>query len=391
MVLINSLLNSLIFPITVLSASINSNSESSKLTGQTALYWGQASAQQQNRLRYYCDSDSVDIFLLSFITDFPNSKESTHGYTLNLANACASKTYSSEDSTPNCTQVGDDIKYCQSLGKKVLLSLGGESGDYGFNSDYEAENFADVLWNSFGEGSDYPKDERPFGDAIVDGFDFDLANENQIGYVTLANKLKNLTSSGNQKEFILTSAPQCPFPDKSNSELIDGVELDYLFIQFYNNKCALDQDFNFDTWSEYIQSKNYEKTKLFIGLPATNSSASSGFVDSDAVLEKIEQIWSSDELKKSFGGVMFWDASQAFEDSEAGINSLQDNLVNKVASNFQKDNSSEGSSGTTVSNSPAASNITSAKGKTSDSGVLKPSSSSIFICLALSFFFACFV
>lgn len=329
------------------STSIKNNAQ---YVGQTALYWGQASAQQQERLRYYCDSDSVDMFLLSFLNEFPNSKSTKHGYDLNLANACTKK----EDSSLNCSQVGDDIKYCQSLGKKVFLSLGGEMGNYGFKNDEEAEKFGDTLWDSFGEGSKLDVLERPFGDAKVDGFDFDIENEKQTGYTALAKRLRQL-SSGAKKEYKLTAAPQCPFPDKSTSDLIDEFDLDYIFVQFYNNECSLDQHFNFETWASYIQSKNSEsKSKIFMGLPASKSSAGSGFVESELILSKIEEIWSNEGIKDLFGGVMFWDASQAFGfSSDVNINNMEGNLIIEVSNSLQgseDSKTSEGSSGATVTN-----------------------------------------
>src|SRR5438477_3751667 len=61
-----------------------------------------------------------------------------------------------------------DIKTCQAAGKKILLSLGGAAGSYGFTSDTQAQTFADTLWNLFGGGT---SSTRPFDDAIVDGFD----------------------------------------------------------------------------------------------------------------------------------------------------------------------------------------------------------------------------
>lgn len=356
-----------------LGASLHSRSSDSTLyNGQTAVYWGQASAQEQNRLRYYCDSESVDIYILSFITDFPNYYGNEHGYKLDLANSCSSvqddsstdewgyTASSSSNTVANCSEVGDDIKYCQSLNKTVLLSLGGESGTYGFTSDTEAESFATVLWNSFGEGEDYSSVERPFGDAIIDGYDFDLENQQQTGYVALANKLQEYGETNGTKKYIYTSAPQCPFPDQSNSDLIDNFELDYLFVQFYNNDCSLDQNFNFDTWVDHIQTLLYNKTKIFIGLPANSSAASSGYVDSDTIITKIEEIYSNDTLKNYFGGVMFWDASQGFGYSSAAIDS-ESNVITTVAAALQIDTSSttESSSGTTVTTDNTTSSATS--------------------------------
>jgi chitinase len=61
-----------------------------------------------------------------------------------------------------------DIQTCQAAGKTILLSLGGAIGDYGFTSASQAQGFATMLWNLFGEGT---STTRPFGSAVVDGFD----------------------------------------------------------------------------------------------------------------------------------------------------------------------------------------------------------------------------
>jgi chitinase len=72
-----------------------------------------------------------------------------------------------------------DIKTCQSRGKTVLMSLGGAVGNYGFANNADAEAFADTLWNIYGAGS---SNTRPFGDAILDGFDLDIEGGGPTGY-----------------------------------------------------------------------------------------------------------------------------------------------------------------------------------------------------------------
>ena len=61
-----------------------------------------------------------------------------------------------------------DIETCQAAGKVVLLGLGGAIGKYGFSSASQAVTFATTLWNLFGEGK---SSTRPFGSAVIDGFD----------------------------------------------------------------------------------------------------------------------------------------------------------------------------------------------------------------------------
>jgi chitinase len=71
----------------------------------------------------------------------------------------------------NCAAIADDIKFCQSKGKAVTLSLGGATGGAGFQSDSQASTFADNVWNLFMGGS---SSTRPFGDAVLDGIDLDI-------------------------------------------------------------------------------------------------------------------------------------------------------------------------------------------------------------------------
>jgi chitinase len=67
------------------------------------------------------------------------------------------------------------------------LALGGASGSYGFTSDSQATSFADTLWNTFGAGN---SSTRPFGDAVVDGFDLDIEGGSATGYTAMIEQLR---------------------------------------------------------------------------------------------------------------------------------------------------------------------------------------------------------
>ena len=211
-----------------------------------AVYWGQNAGSNQQSLGSYCSSTSADIVILSFLNGFPN-------LLLNFANQCST---SFSSGLLHCPNIGADIKSCQLQGKTVLLSLGGATGNYGFSSDSDAVSFATDLWNRFGGGT---SNERPFDDAIVDGFDFDIENKDQTGYVALATKLREYFSTSS-KSFYLSAAPQCPYPDESVGDLMSQVDLDFAFIQFYNNYCSLDKQFNWDTWCQYASGKTSSYT-----------------------------------------------------------------------------------------------------------------------------------
>ena len=65
-----------------------------------------------------------------------------------------------------CTSLAADIEACQAKGKLVTISLGGQGGAVGFESDDQAERLADQVWNIFLGGS---SSTRPFGSAVLDG------------------------------------------------------------------------------------------------------------------------------------------------------------------------------------------------------------------------------
>ena len=308
-----------------------------------AVYWGQNSGGNQKRLSEYCQSSNANIFVLSFLDIFPDS------IGLNFANAC-SDTFSDDSSLLHCTEIASDIETCQSLDKKVLLSLGGASGSYGFTTDEEAETFAQTLWNTFGEGSNSTSVDRPFDSVLIDGFDFDIENNNPLGYSALVNKLRELFKHGS-KQYYISAAPQCPYPDASVGELLTNSEVDFAFIQFYNNYCNVGRQFNWAEWENYATNVSPNSNiKLFLGLPGSPTAAGSGFI-SDLTLLK-ETIDSIKE-NENFGGVSIWDASQGFSYEIDGTNYIEniEALLN--------DNSSTSSSTSSSSSSSTSSKVTS--------------------------------
>ena len=102
-----------------------------------------------------------------------------------------------------------------------------------------------MMWDTFGLKGPNSK-HRPFGDAVVDGFDFDLESPTP-GIDTFAKHLRKLMNQANgssktksRNNFYLTAAPQCPFPDQNVGKILNNVSLDAVFVQFYNNpQCGL--------------------------------------------------------------------------------------------------------------------------------------------------------
>ena len=202
---------------------------------------------------------------------------------------------------------------------------------------------AEKIWNMFGGGWAY---YRPFGEAVIDGFDLNLEYGSGAGYEQFAWRLRQLMD-GDQaktgKEWILTAAPQCPHPDSHIDNSIKGTAFDAIFVQFYNNPAcqantwALGKEqtsgksFNFGQWHNFATTTaRNKKMKVFLTLPLAGE-IGTGYV-SRTVAAKI-----IGDLKRysSFGGFAGWDASIAEQNTgytAAMKNALGPTKVTKRAS-----------------------------------------------------------
>jgi chitinase len=168
-----------------------------------------------------------------------------------------------------------------------MLSLGGDSyTEGGFTSSAAAIDGANKIWATFGPVQSGSSALRPFGTAVVDGFDFDF-EATVSNMAPFANQLRTIMDASGGKKYYLSAAPQCPFPDWYNKDIIDNVPLDWLNVQFYNNGCgassyvpgqATQWNFNFDVWDNWAKtaSKN-PAVKVLLGVPA-NTGAGRGSV-----------------------------------------------------------------------------------------------------------------
>ncbi|KAM5463484.1 Chitinase 2 [Microsporum audouinii] len=212
-----------------------------------------------------------------------------------------------------------DIKRCQAKGKTILLSIGGATySEGGFRSAEDAVAGANMLWDIFGPAKPNSSALRPFDDAVIDGFDLDF-EATVSNMVPFAKQLRALYDADKSKSYYLTAAPQCPYPDLNNREMLEGgVKFDALFIQFYNNYCGLtsftpgvqvQNNFNFADWDNFAKTVSANpNVKIMIGAPANRGAAGSGYVDANTLANIMN--WS--KQFPSFGGAMMWDASQAW-------------------------------------------------------------------------------
>lgn len=81
---------------------------------------------------------------------------------LNFAYHCETPVSQEYPFLLRCPKIEEGIKECQKRGKKVLMSIGGATGDGTLPSTDKAKEFAHTLYDLFLGGSGYA-DIRPFG------------------------------------------------------------------------------------------------------------------------------------------------------------------------------------------------------------------------------------
>ncbi|KAI0761004.1 glycoside hydrolase [Trametes elegans] len=281
-----------------------------------AVYWGQNSygathsdtANFQKNLSSYCQDDSIDAFPVAFLNVFFGAGGVP---SIDLSNICSTVDDPIFPGTdmPDCSFMAQDIQFCQSRGKIVTISLGGATGAASFSSDDQATAFGDTIWNTFLGGS---SSVRPFGSAVLDGIDLDIEGGSTQHFAAFVNRIRQHADGANKKYYV-SAAPQCPFPDAYLSTVLNAVAFDAVYVQFYNNFCGLSNgqnNFNFDQWDDWAKNTAVNKgVKIYIGAPASSTAAGSGYVDVSTLASFALQARSQ---FSSFGGVMLWDASQAY-------------------------------------------------------------------------------
>jgi chitinase len=250
----------------------------------------------------YCDDD-LDILVIGFLNEIKNNKP-----ILNFSSHCG--TMFPDNSTLKCPEIEADILACQQKGKVVILSIGGANGDQSLADAAAGKAFAQTVWDMFLGGT---SPTRPFGNATVDGVDLDLERgetSNYSGYSAFIEDLRAKFAQSPQRPYYITSAPQCPFPDKSLNPILTTSWMDMVFVQFYNNpSCAPGSpDFNFKTWNEWATTKSANKdVRIYLGVPGGPGAAGSGVLDATGLTSAINIAMTN----ASFGGVMMWDAGRA--------------------------------------------------------------------------------
>lgn len=294
-------------------------------------YWGQNSigskvtrSKWEKDLRYFCNNHKFDIYLVAFIHRLFRNNRNRDGLPgMNFAHHCS---YAPDLQNPNvfeCATIGGGIRDCQRLGKKILISLGGDTCDGSLGTSQNAKKLAYYIWNLFLGGKEM-QDKRPFLWTVMDGVDLDIETGSHKYYPDFVREMRRLMKTDPNKQYLITAAPQCPFPDRwmgpqiQGSALQDcGHEFDYLFLQFYNNYCYPGSQYFVsvvDTWLNWAQSIP-NGPLIVLGLPAGPEAAGKSHYYFPP--DKLAVVYKKIRDKPGVGGIMFWDCSW-----------VQNNIVN---------------------------------------------------------------
>ncbi|KAL4279182.1 hypothetical protein GQ457_03G024020 [Hibiscus cannabinus] len=273
--------------------------------GDIAIYWGQNG--NEGTLAETCATGDYGFVNLAFLPTFGNGQTPM----INLAGHC-------DPFSNGCTKLSSDIKSCQAKGIKVMLSIGGGAGSYYLASSDDARQVATYLWNNFLGGQAV---SRPFGDAVLDGIDFDIEGGTNQHWDDLARYLSGYSKP--DTKVYLTAAPQCPFPDAWVGGALKTGLFDYVWVQFYNNPpCQYTPDDigNLEnSWKNW--TTDIPATKIFLGLPASPEAAGSGFIP---VSDLTSQVLSAIKGSAKYGGIMLW---SKYYDDQSGYSSAIKNYV----------------------------------------------------------------
>ncbi|KAI9105407.1 glycoside hydrolase superfamily [Phlyctochytrium arcticum] len=284
----------------------------------------------------------------------------------------------------NCPNVGKDIITCQALGKKVMLSI--SPLDFIPSID-AAKQSATQVYNQFLGGT---HQYRPFGQAIMDGIDVHVWNNdpNPSYYVAFIQKIRELMNQDSSRTYYIAGSAVCQYPDyllggvgRPNTILaVEPTIFDYLTAFFVSspNICGwTGNNAGFYSvaaqWINFIKT-NTPTTKFYVGLPSWYVPEWAQAANGDYILPT--QLVSENVVPRlrTLGGA---DGQQIF----AGF-SLQDvsyDWLNKPCFNFPTWRYSDVIYQQLMLSSEYSGNNTSAANRcntTSPSGTMKPTSSS---------------
>lgn len=285
-----------------------------------AIYWGTGNGSGKDpNLETVCATPHYSIVIVSFAHAIGMGSRNAGGLPETQISGCSGNMPAPNQYLQDCSNLAPAIAACQAAGKQVILSLGGGGAKVGFKSDAEGQAYAALLWDAVlgGKGA-----VRPFGAATLDGIDLDVESGSAVGYGAFVLALRAKMDADTRKKYIITAAPQCPFPDVwmgpgVGTALTMGLTaFDHLFVQFYNNYCRWAEPEAFmTTYGQWTTLGTGVQPKIWVGLPAASNAAMKEDMVSVATMPALIKAASA---SPNYGGIMLWDAGYDIIDAAPG-------------------------------------------------------------------------
>ncbi|KAK3301353.1 glycoside hydrolase superfamily [Chaetomium fimeti] len=250
-------------------------------SGNVAVNFGLPGTEVKGTLLETCSDPNVDIVILGFLSEVAYGASI---YPRLQLNPCMASTQSSQMKklAPGLfyyPTIEADIIQCQTkYGKKIFLGIGGEGNTLPLASDEDAITFANHVWELFGPLGHIDPSLRPFGSAVLDGYDLNKQDECAANFDTFGATLRSHFSADTARDYFLSAAPGCSYPDIS---IHPGylAQSDFVWPRFYNNsRCEIGSAGFLGAvkgWSAAVaenaipsRDSTPGRTHLYIGLPA---------------------------------------------------------------------------------------------------------------------------
>ncbi|XP_038904131.1 acidic endochitinase-like [Benincasa hispida] len=255
----------------------------------------------QNSLLDACNSGNYQLINIVFDVSLGNAQTPE----INLISHCNST------ASDDCTKFTQEIKSCQALGIRIMLSIGGGAGKYNLHNFTEATNFSIYLWNNFLGGQ---SNSRPLTDVVFDGVDITNDRSSWDNWSKLGEELRKLYEKQGNK-FYLSAAPQCSSLDSSSHLIPQPVIFDYISVQFFGDNliCQYVNGRFEGFWKFWNDWKTFSAGKVFVKMLAAPMAEDMGYIPPDVFRTQVLP-----ELQRSskFGGVILWS-----EDLDKGYSS----------------------------------------------------------------------
>ncbi|KAI4348042.1 hypothetical protein L6164_008804 [Bauhinia variegata] len=262
-----------------------------------AVFWGQRSESQELTLRQACATGNYKIILLGYLLVYEDGSDPV----LNLADHCGW-------AEKSCTILESQIKYCQSQGIKVLISLWEARSSPAsrtrtpLRSEEAAKKLAAYLSNNYLSGK-----SGPLGAVALDGVNIYKISQGILHWDEIVKAINDYPTAG--RKIYLGATPQCV--DLNFGAVIRTKLIDYAFIQFYYDPgCSYDSNNKdaknlFESWNQWISKEDLTDKQVFLGLPASKEITSgSGFIEPEALKKDVLPVL---QQASNYGGALLFD------------------------------------------------------------------------------------